>query len=75
MEYSVTDDGAKRVGGAEMTGTIPADGAAVIYVTRTFNKSEVNEDGKLVNTATVTPGTGDNKTTDAEAAPPVTPSL
>ena len=71
MEYSVTDDGAKWVGGAEMTGTIPADGAAVIYVTRTFNKSEVNEDGKLVNTATVTPGTGDNKTTDAEAATPV----
>lgn len=71
MEYSVTDDGAKRVGDAEMTGTIPADGAAVIYVTRTFNKSEVNEDGKLVNTATVTPGTGDNKTTDAEAATPV----
>lgn len=71
MEYSVTDDGAKRVGGAEMTGTIPADGVAVIYVTRTFNKSEVNEDGKLVNTATVTPGTGDNKTTDAEAATPV----
>ena len=71
MEYSVTDEGATWVGGALMEGIIPESGAAVIYVTRTFNKSEVNEDGKLVNTATVTPGTGDNKTTDAEAATPV----
>ena len=71
MAYEVTDEGATWVGGALMEGIIPESGAAVIYVTRTFNKSEVNEDGKLVNTATVTPGTGDNKTTDAEAATPV----
>ncbi|MDE6932376.1 MAG: InlB B-repeat-containing protein, partial [Oscillospiraceae bacterium] len=73
-QYKVTDKGAEWVGGDPMEGTIPESGSAVIYVTKSFTKTDINENGKLVNIAIVTPGkddessTSSNETTQAEEA-------
>ena len=56
-EYTVTDEDATYVGGDPMAGTIPEDGDAVIYVTKTFTQDDLDNEGKsLNNTAKVTPG-------------------
>lgn len=68
-KYKVTDEGATWVGGAEMVGTIPEGGEAVIYVTKSFTKSDI-KDGHLYNVAKVVPGTGtDTNATTSESTP------
>ena len=49
-QYIVTDEGATRVSGDQLSGTLDADGEAVIYVTKTFTEAT---DGKLTNSATL----------------------
>lgn len=65
-EYTVSDTmngkTAIRVGSAEMSGTLDNSGKAVIYVIMTFEQSDVNADGKIVNKATLTPGDNTDKT-------------
>lgn len=69
-KYKVTDEGAKWAGGAGMVGTIPEGGEAVIYVTKSFTESDINDDGKLANTAKVEPGKGnDSSSTSTETTP------
>ena len=68
--YKVTDEGAKWVGGDPMEGTIPESGSAVIYVTKRFTKTDINKDGKLVNSATVTPGKDDESSTSSTETTP-----
>ena len=46
----MTDEGATRVSGDQLSGTLDADGEAVIYVTKTFTEAT---DGKLTNSATL----------------------
>lgn len=73
-EYSVTDKGAVWVGGAAMSGVIPESGSAVIYVTKSFTKDDINSTGEVVNTATVSPGKDDeNNTSSTETTPAATP--
>lgn len=68
-KYTVTDEGAKWAGGAGMVGTIPEGGEAVIYVTKSFTKSDI-KDGHLYNVAKVVPGTGtDTNATTSESTP------
>ena len=50
-EYIVTDKGATAVSGS-LTGTLGADGVAVIYVTKTFSADDV-VDGVLTNSASL----------------------
>ena len=50
-QYIVTDEGATWVSGDSMSGTLGADGEAVIYVTKAFT-APVN--GELTNSATLT---------------------
>ncbi len=74
-EYTVTDDKAVWVSGGDspkvdngkltVNGTIPESGSVVIYVTREFTAGDINENGNLVNTATVTPGKGDESNSSA----------
>ncbi len=74
-EYTVTDDkavwvsggGSHKVDNGKLTvnGTIPESGSVVIYVTREFTAGDINENGNLVNTATVTPGKGDESNSSA----------
>ena len=68
--YKVTDEGATYVGGDSMEGTIPTGGTAVIYVTKTFGVRDINNNGKLVNTATVTPGKGNESSTSSQETTP-----
>ena len=49
-QYIVTDEGATQVSGDQLSGTLDADGEAVIYVTKTFTEAT---DGKLTNSATL----------------------
>ena len=55
-EYAIEDDGAVAVNGSTLTGTIPNSGEAVVYVSKTFDASDMTADGKLINTASVTAG-------------------
>ncbi len=55
-EYKVTDTGATYVGGDSFVGTIPEAGKIVVYVVKTFTEYDINNQGKLENIATVTPG-------------------
>ena len=68
-KYEVTDKGAEWVDGDPMKGTIPKGGEAVIYVTKSFTKSDI-KDGHLYNVAKVVPGTGtDTNATTSESTP------
>ena len=49
-QYIVTDEGATRVSGDQLSGTLDADGEAVIYVTKTFTEATY---GKLTTSATL----------------------
>ncbi len=55
-EYAIEDNGAVAVNGSTLTGTIPNSGEAVVYVSKTFDASDITTDGKLINTASVTAG-------------------
>ena len=57
-----------------MSGVIPESGSAVIYVTKSFTKDDINSTGEVVNTATVSPGKDDeNNTSSTETTPAATP--
>lgn len=73
MGYKVTDDGATHVAGDPLEGTIPASGEAVIYVKKSFIANDVNDNGELVNTATVTPGKGDESPSSSTETTPTKP--
>lgn len=55
-KYKVTDVGSTYVGGDPFMGTIPETGKIVVYVVKTFTEFDINNQGKLENIATVTPG-------------------
>lgn len=78
--FVVTDEGATLVGsncdavqsGSSITGTIPADGTAKVYVTKTFGAGDIVDD-QLINTADVKPGENtdlDDSVDDAEVSTP-----
>ena len=89
--FVVTDEGATLVGsncnatqsGDTISGTIPADGIAEVYVTKTFNADNITE-GKLTNSASVAAGDGtdlgdgvgsaEESTPAEEEQPPTTPT-
>ena len=92
--FTVTDDGATLVGSncsaaqssGKISGTIPASGSALLYVTKTFSADDINEDGKLVNSADIAKGDGTDigpgvgpaeEETEASEEPttPVNPSI
>ena len=79
-KFVVTDEGATLVGsncdavqsGSSITGTIPADGTAKVYVTKTFGAGDIVDD-QLINTADVKPGENtdlDDSVDDAEVSTP-----
>ncbi len=68
-KYSVTDTGATYVGGDPMEGTLKTQ-IATIYVTRSYNKNDVNENGNLINTAMIIPGKNEeSSSTSTETVP------
>ena len=68
-KYSVTDTGAAYVGGDPMEGTLKTQ-IATIYVTRSYNKNDVNENGNLINTAMIIPGKNEeSSSTSTETVP------
>ena len=89
--FVVTDEGATLVGsncgatqiGNTISGTIPADGIAEVYVTKTFNADNITE-GKLTNSASVAAGddtdlgdgvgSAEESTPAEEEQPPTTPT-
>ena len=71
-EFMVTDDGATHVGGPELNAdlTMPKGGSVVIYATRVFSVANIDANGKLSNTATVTPGKGiESSSSSTETTP------
>lgn len=64
FKYSITDEDAIYVYGDPLEGMITDSGKVQIYVIKTFSVSDINSDGKLENTATITPGIGDNLETE-----------
>ena len=69
--YRVTDPGAVYVGGDPMSGVVPENGDAVLYVTRKFMNIQVGDDGHIRNTATVTPVKGEESNSSSTEATPV----
>ena len=60
--FTITDNGVKQIiqqdcnavlTGNEIKGTIPNNGIATIYVTKTFTASDITEDGYVTNTASI----------------------
>lgn len=70
LDYEVTDTGAVHIGGDDLKGTVPVDGTAVIYVTRTFKAGNIDDNGNVKNTASVTPGKGAEETTSSTVTTP-----
>lgn len=77
--FVVTDKGAtfvKAVGDAQITvdpekagvfsGTVPAGGSVSFYVSKTFTGEDINDEGKLVNTALIAGANGDDTDPDID---------
>lgn len=70
FKYQITDERAEYVFGDPLNGTIPESGEINCYVTKVFSPSDINSDGKLSNTAHITPGTSDTNSTSSTVVTP-----
>lgn len=69
-EYKVTDTDATYVGGDYLEGAIPESGKAIIYVMKSFTEADISDEGKIKNSATVTPGKNDEPTSSCTEITP-----